>query len=197
MKSNQRFSPTPPETLLCLTAGAGFFGWAIRKLTRSSVNHAFLAYWSDALGGWMAGPQADERGVVCVSAESVEYKSIRCFRHIRLSLGKGLPAVRWTIGKKYDWSGILGFLAVLLVRAVTRKRIKNPWQNPGRFFCSEDCTQVLCAAGVPWAQRDDASLTSPGRLLEQVEIDPEMEEVAAPWKNPGTFSFRAKLTPVV
>jgi hypothetical protein len=172
--------------LLCFTAGRGPFAWAIRKLTGSNVNHAFVAWESRELDGWVTIPQADERGCVAVAAESVPYTRIECYEADDYDLSSGLTAMRLILGLGYDWIGILGFLARLAAWRLLRRKIRNPWQEDDRFFCSEAATTFLSAAGVPWARTDRgvmfASSTHPGELRDAVAGDTKFKRLArVPW----------------
>jgi hypothetical protein len=172
------------RVLLCFTAGRGPFAWAIRRLTGSDVNHAFVAWESAELGGWVTIPQADERGCVAVAAESVPHTRIECYEAPSYTLARGLPAMRRILGLGYDWRGIVGFLARLLAWRLLRRRIRNPWQDDDRFFCSEAVTTFLAAAGVPWARAGRSLLfaasTHPGELRDAVREDDQFRRVAPP-----------------
>ncbi len=182
-----------PRVVVCFTAGAGPFARAIRWLTGSDVNHAFVAWESAELGGWVTIPQADERGCVAVAAESVEYQRIECYDAPGLDLARGLPAMRRVLGLGYDWLGILGFLARLVLWRVLGRLIRNPWQRDDRFFCSEATVTFLAAAGVPWARADRgvlfAASTHPAELRDVVRGDPAFRRLEwLPWKEPIAWS---------
>jgi len=124
------------KVLVCLSASDKWYGKAIRKITRSNVNHAFLAYTSGEWGGWWA-VQVDERGVVKIPAERVEYSYVECYDFFKLDLASGMSRVRYLVGDKYDWDGVAGFLAKLYMWRVFGRRIVNPLHKKGELFCSE------------------------------------------------------------
>jgi hypothetical protein len=151
------------EAIVCLTAGAEFYSRAIRKLTHSNVNHAFIAYTSREWGGWWA-VQIDERGVVKVPVENVEYEYIECYDFPGLDLTTAFPHVRDLIGDKYDWEGIAGFLIKLYAWRVFGRRIVNPLHKTGELFCSEFVTKFLKSVEgmYDWMKVQDAASVAPG-----------------------------------
>jgi len=129
------------RALVCLTAGRGIFARAIRFLTKSDVNHAFIAYKSDDWGGWWA-VQIDERGVVKIPVEQIKHKYIECY-DMGMSLKPAFKMDRSLYGERYDWLGILGFLFKLVVWRSLGKVIGNPLHRKGELFCSEYVTAFL------------------------------------------------------
>lgn len=127
--------------LVCLTAGDEFYSRAIRRLTGSNVNHAFIAYSSKQWGGWWA-IQVDQRGVVKIPAEKVEYQYIECY-DLGIDLENAMPRTRNLVGESYDWAGIAGFLVKLAAWRYFDKRITNPLHRKGDLFCSENVTTFL------------------------------------------------------
>lgn len=169
------------KLLICLSSGNGAVGSIIRKLTGSDVNHAFLAYVDPLFSGWSA-TQIDERGVVCVPAESVEHKELVCFEYNK-DLLPYLPAIRKLIGSKYDFLGIFGFLCKLSVWRLFGKKILNPIHKKGELFCSELVTTFLKDAGVPWAVQLDPPSVSPGDLYKMLDKDESFVSIPVPWKD--------------
>ncbi len=127
--------------IVCLTAGKEFYSREIRRLTHANVNHAFLAYESKEWGGWWA-VQADERGIVKVPVENIEYEYIECYE-FGLDLMSAAGAMRDKIGEPYDWMGIAGFLAKLYAWRIFGRKIVNPLHRKGALFCSELVTMWL------------------------------------------------------
>jgi len=130
------------KAIVCLTAGSEFYSKAIRKLTHSNVNHAFIAYTSQEWGGWWA-IQVDERGVIKVPVKNVEWKSIECYEFPSLDLSTAFKRVRDLIGYSYDWEGIGGFMIKLLAWRLFDRAIVNPLHKTGDLFCSEFVTIFL------------------------------------------------------
>ena len=129
------------SVLVCLSASNKWYGKAIRKLTRSNVNHAFIAYTSQEWGGWWA-VQIDERGVVKIPAEKVEYDYVECY-DFDVDLRAAMIATRSLYGEDYDWEGIAGFLIKLIAWRVWGRNIVNPLHKTGDLFCSEFVTTFL------------------------------------------------------
>ena len=114
------------------------------------------------------------------------YKTIECYETDSYDLAHGLPEMRAILGLGYDWKGIVGFLARLLAWRLVSRKIRNPWQDDDRFFCSEAATTFLAAAGVTWAHfgRDlFAASTHPGELRDRVREDDNFVRLASPpWR---------------
>ena len=127
--------------LVCLTASQEWYGKAIRTLTHSNVNHAFIAYTSEEWGGWWS-VQIDQRGVVKIPAEKVEYEYIECY-DMGIPLETAMPRTRQLYGEKYDWAGIAGFLIKLAAWRFLQRNIVNPLHRRGELFCSEFVTTFL------------------------------------------------------
>ena len=130
------------KVLVCLTASNKFYAKLIRKITGSNVNHAFIAYKSKEWGGWWA-VQTDNRGVVKIPAESVEFNHIECYSFEDRDLSSAMKKMRYVYGEKYDWLGIFGFLIKLLVWRLSGRAIANPLHRKGELFCSEYVTNFL------------------------------------------------------
>lgn len=164
---------------ICLTAGTGLIGKAIRKLTQSDVNHAFIAYKDPVWECWNA-TQIDQRGIIIVPAKTVEYQDIICFEH-KDDLTFALPRIGEIVGSKYDYLGIFGFMCKLTYWRLFHKNIPNPVHKKGELFCSEAVTTFLQAAGIPWAMSMDPASTSPGDLLKKLDNDTTFETRPVPW----------------
>ena len=131
------------SVLVCLTASEEWYGKAIRKITKSNVNHAFIAYTSKEWSGWWA-VQTDLRGVVKIPAEKVEHNYIECY-DLGMPLEEAMKRTRDVYGEKYDKAGIVGFLAKLMIWRFLYKKISNPLHKKGELFCSEYVTTFLQA----------------------------------------------------
>lgn len=151
------------EVIVCLTAGAELYSRAIRNLTHSRVNHAFIAYWDDMWGGYTA-IQIDERGVVKVPVESLEYEYIECYDFPDLDLATAFPRVRKLIGESYDWEGIFGFMIKLYIWRAFGRKIVNPLHKTGDLFCSEFVATFLQKVDgmYDWMLVQDPASVAPG-----------------------------------
>jgi len=180
------------DVLICLTAGSEFYSKAIRRVTHSSVNHAFIAYRSEEWGGWWA-TQTDERGTVKVPVENVKHEHIECYEFPDRDLKTAMPRVRDLVGEKYDWLGIGGFLLKLYAWNVFGRKIINPLHRKGDLFCSEMCATFLqrVEGMYPWMMDLNPSGVAPGgsphylgtpSLQWEFKNRPEnVRRVVAPW----------------
>jgi len=167
------------RVVICLSAGHGVVGKAIRKLTQSDVNHAFLAYPDSEWTGFWA-MEVDQRGIILVPAETIEYEKLVCFEYNK-DISFALPKVRAIVGSKYDFLGILGFLCKLSVWRLFKKKILNPIHKKGELFCSEAVTTFLKEAEIPWTAHLDPASTSPGDLYTLLDNDSNFESIPIPW----------------
>jgi len=156
--------------LVCLSASGSWYGSVIREMTHSNVNHAFIAYYDEAWGGWQA-LQTDERGVVEVTMESLHHKYVECY------------------------GGIVGQLLKLAVWRIAGRKILNPLHRSGELFCSEFCTtflQRVCSAPA-WINYLHPSNVAPGGKekflgtlsLQEVFADnsEDVQRVPCPWRS--------------
>lgn len=134
------------RVFICLSASRGLFQWAIRKLTRSKVNHAFLIYESGDFGGWFAVEIAEDGPTTIPAGRALKDKSYLEVYEPRFDLREGMKRRRGDLGRGYDWLGIVGFLLKLIVLRVFRRDIDNPLQDEGRSFCSEYVTGAIAAS---------------------------------------------------
>lgn len=182
------------RAVVCLSASDSKFGKMIRGITRSNVNHSFIAFYSDNWKGWQA-LQVDGRGVVELTIEQMNRPYIEYyeFNHIDLMTALPKPAVRNMIGDDYDKLGVLGcFLQVVAWRTFGRK-IGTPINNSGDLFCSEFCTSFLqnVDGAHDWIMDLIPAKTAPGgvekyigapSLQEIFQRNPEdVSRVVCPW----------------
>jgi len=177
--------------LVCLTASDGFIGSAIRGVTESNVNHAFIAFYSKEHKSWQA-LQTDHRGLVQVPAKTLDYRSIECYMFPDLDLTTALPECGDLIGDSYDFIGIAGFLIKICVWRLTGRRIVNPLHKKGELFCSEFAVEYLqkVAGMYSWMKMVKPSGVAPGglssslgvpSLKEMLQTHDEVSRVDCPW----------------
>jgi len=131
------------KVLVCASAGAGIFGWFIRKVTRSFVNHVFILYESEFWGGWFAIEIA-EKGPVPIPA----YKALKGCDKLyvfepKYDLREGIIKNKNRINVGYDWLGIIGFFLAYIRSWFTGEVVKNKLHSSGRDFCSEYVSSVI------------------------------------------------------
>lgn len=186
------------KTVVCLAASNSWYGKVIRWITRSNVNHAFVAYYSDVHGGWQA-LQTDKRGLVEVPVESLHYYVMDCYELPVLDLLTGLPKCRNLIGDAYDILGIFGFLLKIIVWRLIGRHLLKPLHRKGELFCSEFVVGYLQRVDdmYSWAMSLDPSSVAPGgtaqdlgvpSLQEIFRTHPEVERVECPFKVGGKRS---------
>ncbi|RLC78977.1 MAG: hypothetical protein DRJ03_24350 [Chloroflexi bacterium] len=165
------------NALVCLTASSEWYGKAIRRITHSNVNHAFIAYDSPLHGGWQA-LQTDERGLVEVPVENVKHNYIECYSFSDLDILTALPLCRDLVGDSYDWIGIAGFLLKIKVWRMTGKKIVNPLHAAGELFCSEfSATFLQRVEGMyDWMRVVDPSGIAPGGTRKYLGV-PSLQEL--------------------
>lgn len=164
---------------VCFSASEEWYGKAIRSITKSTVNHAFLEFGSN---DWQTTQaiQIDQRGIVQLPANKVKYKSVRRFRPKRNGdekLARGLKNCNGMVGRKYDWLGIFGFLVKLVIWYIFFKKIGNPWHKANQMFCSEFVTTVLQKSGFREVAHLNPADVHPGFLMLLLERSDDWEEV--------------------
>ena len=187
-----------PNAVVCLAASNTWYGKAIRWVTQSNVNHAFIAYYSDVHGGWQA-LQTDKRGLVEVPVEGLRYSYTECYELPVLDLLTALPRCRNLIGDAYDTLGIVGFLFKIIVWRLAGRRVLKPLHRKGELFCSEFVVGCLQRVDdmYSWAMSLDPSSVAPGGLAQDLGVPslqeifrthPEVERVECPFKVGGKRS---------
>lgn len=183
-----------PSVIVCLSASDAWYGKAIRKLTHSNVNHAFIAYKSSQWGGYWA-VQIDNRGVIKIPAEKVENSYLECY-DFGIPMENAMRRTRDMYGDKYDWFGIAGFMVKLAAWRTLGRKVKNPLQREGDLFCSEFVARFLQAVDGMYPQiksltpssvapgGDPAFLGTPSLQSEMSNID-GIERIECPWRNNG------------
>ena len=134
--------------IIKLSASKNVFSWAIRKITGSPYSHVDIVL----AEGFYLGSQPGT-GVVL-------HKEVCPFEHFyEIDIDSEIPLTFLfdQVGKKYDYSGIYGFL--------TKDR---DWQEDDCWFCSE-----LVAASINKVEKifpDEASSISPGDIAKHPRL---------------------------
>jgi hypothetical protein len=153
---------------LVFTRSRSWLSRLIRWATRGQVSHVAIG---TELAGVPVVVEADALGVVVTlrtrfAARSeivAEYKVIDGM----LTVGGAVDE----IGHAYDYSGLFGMAVVTVARYFGRK-IRNPFQSPRAFFCSELVFAIdPLRTVVPWrSMRPDT--TSPQDLYDACRMWP-------------------------
>lgn len=165
------------SVLVCLTSSDHFYSKAIRFLTKSNVNHAFIAYTSKEWGGYWC-VQVDARGVVKVPVENLEYDEIECYEFLDLNMESAMIPFRKFVGERYDWFGIVGFLLKLIAWRVFGRRIMNFLHRKNEQFCSEAVVRFLQRVDgmYDWIMVLDPSSVAPGGNKQYIGV-PSLQEI--------------------
>jgi hypothetical protein len=147
----------------------GPVGWAIRFMTRSSVNHTFFVVNVDGRD-MVVG--ADGNGFVMQSFERFRGNHEVCqvfgSRDLGVDLDEGGKFLLDSLDEGYDYVGLFGMLFVTLGRWLHR-HVRNPFGSVSKLFCSEAASEMLAAIGFPDAKVLDPHSTDPGTLLRFLE----------------------------
>ncbi len=152
------------RTFLCVSRGAGLFGWLIRKVTGADVNHAFIMYKSQYWGGWFAVDIREDGPYPVPAKKAFKQCSFVEMYEPAYDLREGILQNQNSIGKGYDWLGILGAFLAFVRSKVTGRRVRNTLHSSGRNFCSEYVANCEKKSSGSDAQQLDPASTYPGDL---------------------------------
>lgn len=136
----------------------------IRFFTGSKASHCWILI-QDAFAGQDMIMEATEGGfrLVPYVGYNVGHVIVDIVTPV-IPLDEGVEkAVSW-LGGRYDYTGLIGALFVLLGRRL-KKRWKNPLQSSSAMFCSEAVVFLLQEAKYPGADLLDPSGTTPQDLI--------------------------------
>ena len=149
------------KIFVCSSAGAGVFGWLIRKVTKSKVNHVFILYESEFWGGWFAIDIA-EKGPIPTPAKKAFKDCSKLYVYEPLfDLREGIVKNKKRINRGYDWIGILGFFFAYVKSWFTKKEVENKLHSSKRDFCSEYLTYCIKDSSGSMAEMLEPESTSP------------------------------------
>lgn len=165
------------KAVVCLSASDGFVGGAIRSVTESNVNHAFIAFYSEEHKSWQA-LQTDQRGLVQVPVKTLEHSHLECYSFPELDLMSALPKCGDLIGDSYDFIGIVGFLVKIGAWRIAGRRIVNPLHKKGELFCSEFAVTYLqrVTGMYDWMRVVNPAGVAPGGLSSTLGV-PSLQEM--------------------
>lgn len=138
---------------------SGFFGWAIRLLTRSPVNHA---------GVWAPNGMVGEARPSGFIVDRPPWPTLITIR-VPLTPGQRaqIPAVLTMItGTRYNFLDIAALAVALISRCKTPRWVARRLARPDRLMCSQAVDLVLAAVG--FHLYDDGRLAgevTPGDIL--------------------------------
>lgn len=137
----------------------------IRKITKSSVSHAWLLLRGSFMGLDMV-LEASSSGFHLTPYETFRSRNIIVETVEPVApLDDGVRLAASWLGSRYDFTGLLGSVIVQIGRWLRRKW-RNPFDASRAMFCSEAIVYVLRAAKYPGAEGLDPSGTSPEDLLD-------------------------------
>lgn len=149
--------------LIAGTTSTGTLSRLIRWVTRSDVSHVCVVDTAGIYGRSLV-LEAHEDGfrAVTLSTFLQQNKLIRCYVPAT-DLSLSVHLLVDSLGRPYDFGGLVGCLWVLLGRAFNRTWA-NPWQDQRAFFCSEALTDFLKKLGHPGFEKAIPSSTTPEDL---------------------------------
>lgn len=165
---------------MALTAYVGFstpkafnpVSWLIRKITKSQVSHAWVAYHSDLFDLDMV-MEAHELGFRSLTFENFKAKNkiVKTFP-VDVDITPGLRLLATSLGDTYDYGGLFGMSFVLMGNWLKRKFkkwrkvVRNPWHSAKRMFCSEAVVIMLQASNSRMVKDLVPENTSPQMLMD-------------------------------
>jgi hypothetical protein len=165
---------------MSLTAFIGFstpkafnpVSWLVRKLTNSQVSHAWVVYQSELFDRQMV-MEAHELGFRTITYDHFKSKNkVVMVVPVDVDVTPGLRMLSEHLGEMYDYSGLFGMSFVLIGQWFKRtfkkwrRRIRNPWANAKRMFCSESVVALLQASNSRMVEDVVAENTSPQMLMD-------------------------------
>ena len=148
------------------TRTKNIFSRLIRWLTGSKTSHTWLLF-EDSFFCLPMVMEATETGFRLIPYDNfkAEGNDIVAVIEPPYPLDEGVQqAARW-LGERYDFTGLLGSVIVLLGRWFKRKW-KNPLAASKAMFCSEAVVWVMRAAKYPGSEAFDPEATTPQDLLD-------------------------------
>ena len=144
----------------------------IRFFTRSKVSHAWLCFWDKSLKKYLV-LEATFTGFILVPLENfIRSNQVVAVYTARPQLSEqidmGLQQVASYLGTLYDFSNLLGFVWVCLLRWLGIKR-RNPLGSPRKLVCSEAVARVLIYGNICSMEGLPPETTSPEDLMQFFE----------------------------
>jgi hypothetical protein len=170
----------PPRVRIGFSTPKKFnpFSWIIRRLTGSTVSHAWILYYSDRFKCEMV-MDAHEWGNRLIRFEDFQKKNL-IVKVITPAhpIEDGLPeAAKW-LGSVYDFAGLVGMSVVLLGRWLKTKW-NNPFRSSSNVYCSEWVLRAMMATegyrNIPL----DPETTEPEKLMRFLELEEATRNAAA------------------
>jgi len=158
---------------VCFQQSNTWYGWLIRKLTRSPWNHVYIEYVSEDWGQRF-DLDITPRGVLSIPKEG---RSGYVLKYIageikdRDTLTQAMKDNVYRLGDRYDWVGLFSGLFRLIIWRLFGKRLLKSIQSKGRMFCSEMVSTILQSAFHDWDMKP--SEISPADVLTYMEAHPE------------------------
>ncbi len=137
----------------------------IRRLTRSSVSHAWLVYRDVDFDREMVMEAVGAGFRIVPLDKFAQHNRIVEIVTPRHPIDEGLKAAVDWLGEGYDAKGLVGMALLLLLRAFRRRtrRARNLIASPRALFCSEAVARACRACAYPGFERDPET-TSPQDL---------------------------------
>lgn len=128
--------------------GRQFVSHIIMWLTGGKVSHTFIIYFDeDFQADYIFEATTWGIRIVPYDAFAKKYNVVAVFKP-QYPLDKGFVELGKWLGRKYDFSGLIGMIFVLFGRWIRHKWF-NPMASSKAMFCSEAVSNVLLWSGYP------------------------------------------------
>lgn len=148
-------------------------GDLIRDFTGGEVNHAFLAWYSENMRGWLTRG-ANAGGITDLPLDKFVASRVivDLWAPIEGDLWVGMRALHDLIGKPYDYLGLLGMAGVEIERHLGIADPTNWLADPHRRFCSQYAAQIVVKSNLPGSRA--AEMVAQINAANPNTIDPTM-----------------------
>jgi hypothetical protein len=133
----------------------------IRRLTRSTVSHAFLVYRDVDFEREMVMEAVGAGFRIVPLDKFAKHNRIVAIVKPRHPIDEGLKAAVDWLGEGYDAPGLVGMAVLLVLRALRRRklRVRNLLARRSALFCSEAVARACRASRYPGFDRDPETTT--------------------------------------
>jgi len=147
-------------------------------LTRSKASHAGVAYYDETLEHPMVMHATATGFNVVPLVYFLRHSDVVAYYHPKdeATMLSALRQMSLKLGAFYDYTGVVGFLWVIILGWFRVKR-RNPLRNTSKMFCSEMVARLLKL--MPVGFPGDPETTSPEDLLEWLSASPAFERVSS------------------
>ena len=149
----------------------------IRWFTRSKVSHCWFRVYDPTLEQWLV------LSAGLLGYEIYLYPKYKKGNTVVAEFVSGMdlfPATKEMVkdvGDTFDFCGLLGMGLVTAARRWFNTKIKNPFNDSGKMFCSEAVTRLIQLGKIEGAGSFDPAITTPDMLLRFLSVSPQFARV--------------------